>query len=125
MNWILVALGGAIGASLRYGLGLYLLRPHLIFPWPTWWINIIGCFFAGAFFAFSQKYVVLQNEIRLLFMVGVLGGFTTFSSFGLETFQLFKQGEMLMALSYAISSLIVGILLLALGFYLSDFILHR
>ena len=90
-----------------------------------WVYNIIGCFFAGAFFAFSQKYVVLQNEIRLLFMVGVLGGFTTFSSFGLETFQLFKQGEMLLALSYAISSLIVGILLLALGFYLSDFILHR
>ena len=87
MNWILVAMGGGIGACLRYGAGLWLFKPSMSFPWPTWWINIVGCFAAGIFFAFSQKFPVLQQEARLFLMVGILGGFTTFSSFGLETFQ--------------------------------------
>ena len=49
MNWILVAMGGGIGACLRYGAGLWLFKPSMSFPWPTWWINIIGCFAAGIF----------------------------------------------------------------------------
>ncbi|MFH7807548.1 fluoride efflux transporter CrcB [Acinetobacter sp. BSP-153] len=120
MNWILVALGGGIGACLRYGAGLLLFKPNMSFPWPTWWINIIGCFTAGLFFALSQKYPVLQQEARLFLMVGILGGFTTFSSFGLETFQLLRQGQMLLALSYALSSLVVGVIVLGIGFYLLD-----
>ena len=80
MNWLWVALGGAIGASFRYGLGLYLIRPNMIFPWTTWSINLLGCFLAGVFFAFSQKYIFLQHEMRLFLMVGILGGFTTFSA---------------------------------------------
>ena len=80
MNWLLVAMGGAIGATLRYATGMLIFKPQMLFPWPTWWINIIGCLCAGIFFAFSQKYSFLQNEARLLFMVGILGGFTTFSS---------------------------------------------
>ena len=47
MNWILVAMGGGIGACLRYGAGLWLFKPSMSFPWPTWWINIVGCFAAG------------------------------------------------------------------------------
>ena len=118
MTWLLVACGGAIGATLRYGLGLLLVKPNSVFPWPTWWINLLGCLLAGVFFALSQKYPSLQNEARLFFMVGILGGFTTFSSFGLETFQLLKQGYMLLALTYALSSLVCGVLLLALAVYI-------
>lgn len=124
MNWFLVALGGAIGASCRYGMGAYLLKPNTIFPWTTWWINILGCALAGIFFAFTQKYNILNNEVRLFLMVGILGGFTTFSSFGLETFQLLKQGQHVLALSYALSSVVVGVLVLALSFYLFQFILN-
>ncbi len=124
MNWLLVAMGGAIGASLRYGAGLWLLKPHVQFPWPTWWINIIGCVCAGAFFAFSQKYPVLQHETRLFLMVGILGGFTTFSSFGLETFQLLKQGQLILAFAYAISSVLVGVLALLLAYLLFKMILE-
>lgn len=123
MNWILVAMGGGIGACLRYGTGLWLFKPSMSFPWPTWWINIIGCFAAGIFFALSQKYPLLQQETRLFLMVGVLGGFTTFSSFGLETFQLLRQGQTLLALTYALSSLMVGVMVLAIGFYLFDSLL--
>ncbi len=118
MNWLLVALGGAVGASLRYAAGVFLFKPSSGFPWTTWWINIFGCLLAGIFFAYSQKFPVLQNEARLLLMVGILGGFTTFSSFGLETFQLFKHGQILLALGYVISSVIAGVMMLALGFYL-------
>ena len=117
MTWLWVASGGAIGASLRYALGMYLAKPDSVFPWATWWINIGGCAFAGVFFALSQKYPSLQQEARLFFMVGILGGFTTFSSFGLETLQLLKQGQWFTALSYAVSSVVLGVLLLALMYY--------
>ncbi|ANF83168.1 chromosome condensation protein CrcB [Acinetobacter sp. NCu2D-2] len=124
MNWLLVAMGGAIGASLRYGAGLLLLKPHLQFPWPTWWINIIGCACAGIFFAFSQKFPVLQQEARLFLMVGILGGFTTFSSFGLETFQLLRQGHSGLALSYVLSSVVVGVIALIVAYMLCRLVLR-
>ena len=125
MNWLLVALGGAIGASLRYSASIWLVKPGGLFPWTTWSVNLLGCFLAGAFFAFSQKYPVLQQEARLLLMVGILGGFTTFSSFGLETFQLLKQGHSGLALGYAFSSLIMGVVVLAAGFYLFQALLKH
>ena len=118
MNWLLVACGGAIGACLRYGVGLLIVRPMSLFPWATWSINVLGCFLAGVFFALSQRYPVLQNETRLFVMVGIFGGFTTFSSFGLETFQLIRQGQMNTAVMYSLSSMILGVLCLAMGFYL-------
>ncbi|MDM1758365.1 MULTISPECIES: fluoride efflux transporter CrcB [Acinetobacter] len=124
MNWLLVACGGAIGASLRYGAGLIIVKPQSLFPWATWSINLLGCFLAGVFFAFTQKYPILQQETRLFLMVGILGGFTTFSSFGLETFQLIRQGQFPLALAYTISSVIVGLICLAIGFYLFQMMLN-
>jgi len=124
MNWLLVALGGAVGASLRYGAGVLLFKPSSGFPWTTWWVNLCGCLLAGIFFAYSQKFPVLQNEARLFLMVGILGGFTTFSSFGLETFQLLKHGQIVLALGYVISSVIAGVVVLAWGFYLFQWLLH-
>ena len=122
MNWLLVACGGAIGAVCRYGVGMLLTAPQG-FPWITWLVNLLGCLLAGVFFSFSLKYPVLQQEARLFLMVGILGGFTTFSSFGLETFQLLKSGQHMLALSYTVSSLILGVVLLAIGFYLCQGVL--
>ena len=123
MNWIWVACGGAIGASLRYALSLYLVKPQNLFPWPTWWINISGCVLAGIFFACTERYPILQQQTRLFLMVGILGGYTTFSSFGLETFLLLKQGHLMIALAYVISSVIVGVVGLAIGFYIFQMLL--
>ncbi|QIO04802.1 fluoride efflux transporter CrcB [Acinetobacter shaoyimingii] len=120
MNWLLVACGGAIGASLRYGAGLIITKPQSLFPWTTWSVNLFGCLLAGIFFAFTLRYPSLQNEARLFLMVGILGGFTTFSSFGLETFQLIRQGQLSIAMVYALSSLVLGVVILALGFYLTQ-----
>ena len=124
MNGILVACGGAIGACLRYGAGIYFAQPQQLFPWATWIVNIVGCLCAGIFLAFTFKYPVLQQEVRLFLMVGILGGFTTFSSFGLETFQLLRSGHVSLALSYALSSLIVGMVVLAVGFYFCQLLLN-
>lgn len=123
MNWFLVACGGAIGASIRYAASMLLTQPNTQFPWPTWCVNLLGCFLAGIFYAFSVKYPVLQQETRLFLMIGVLGGFTTFSSFGLETFQLLRAEQFVLALSYVISSVILGVVLLAIGCYLTNVLL--
>lgn len=123
MNWLLVACGGAIGASLRYGAGFLISKPQSLFPWSTWAVNILGCLLAGIFFAFTLRYPVLQYETRLFLMVGILGGFTTFSSFGLETFQLIRAEQLGLALLYVISSLMVGIMVLIIGFYITQYLL--
>jgi len=123
MNWLLVACGGAIGACLRYGAGFIISKPHSLFPWTTWYVNLLGCFLAGVFFAFTQRFPILQNETRLFLMVGILGGFTTFSSFGLETFQLIRQGYFPIALAYIVSSVTVGVICLAVGFYIFQMII--
>lgn len=122
INLLLVAGGGALGAMLRYGLSLWLENPQAVFPWATWWVNLCGCLCAGIFFAISQHYPILQNEMRLFLMVGILGGFTTFSSFGLETFQLLQHGQIMLALVYAFSSLILGVCLLALGYVMTQYL---
>ena len=117
MMFLWVSLGGAIGASGRYALSLLLPVAQGTFPWATWWANIIGCICAGAFFAASERFVSLQGEWRLFLMVGILGGFTTFSSFGLESFQRLKFGHYGLVLSYVLSSVLVGICALALSYY--------
>lgn len=124
MQWLFVTCGGAIGASLRYGMSLWFTQPNLVFPWVTWSINVIGCLLAGIFFAYSLKYPVLQQETRLFLMVGILGGFTTFSSFGLETFQLIRAEQLTLAMLYAVSSLIVGVVMLIIGFYITQYLLN-
>lgn len=124
MQWLFVACGGAIGASLRYGMSLWFTQSNHIFPWATWSINLLGCLLAGIFFAYSLKYPVLQQEVRLFFMVGILGGFTTFSSFGLETFQLIRAEQLGLALLYAVSSLMIGVVLLIMGFYITQYMLN-
>lgn len=122
INLLWVGCGGALGAILRYGVSVWLAHPQAVFPWATWWINLCGCLCAGIFFALSQHYAVLQNEMRLFVMVGILGGFTTFSSFGLETFQLLREGQIMLALVYALSSLILGVCMLALGYVVAQYL---
>lgn len=118
MAWLWVGLGGACGAMLRYTISLQLPVVLGQFPWATWYANVIGCALAGIFLAASEKFVLLQGDGRLLLLVGFLGGFTTFSSFGLESFNLWRHGYIGLAVLYSLSSLLVGFASVATLYYL-------
>lgn len=118
MSWWLVGCGGAIGAMLRYSISLQFPLVIGQFPWATWWANILGCTLAGLFLAASEKFALLQGDGRLFLLVGVLGGFTTFSSFGLESFNLLRYGHIQLALLYSLSSMVLGFSMLAVFYYL-------
>jgi CrcB protein len=111
MAWLLVALGGGLGACARYALS-GLILPYTVqakFPWPTFTVNVLGCFLAGLLFAIAEKYNVFSPNLRLFLFTGVLGGFTTFSAFGIETFYLLRRGDYLIAGAYVLFSVLFGL----------------
>ena len=91
---LVVGIGGFLGASARYLLGgaIYRWLPAT-FPWATFVINATGCFGIGLVVALAEERMVLGPTIRLFLTVGVLGGYTTFSSFGYETMVLVREGS--------------------------------
>lgn len=120
LNIAFVAVGGAIGATLRHlinGLALRLLGPG--FPWGTMAVNIVGAFVMGVFIETLTRRFGASNELRLFVATGILGGFTTFSSFSLDFAVLWERGAALPALGYALASVIGSILALFLGLWLA------
>ncbi len=119
---LLVALGGGVGAMLRYLVGQWTLNsfgPGL--PFGTWTVNIVGAFLMGLLAAFIARLDGAGGELRLLLGVGVLGGFTTFSAFSLEMFNMINRGEIGLAAAYAVSSVAGSVLALMTGVYLGRF----
>ena len=109
-----VAAGGAVGSVLRYWVGLavsYLVAGA--FPWGTLLINVVGSFIIGAFAALvgSEGRYEGNDMLRLMVMVGLCGGFTTFSSFSLQTLMLLRAGDVWVAFANVVAS--VGICVLA------------
>ena len=91
---LVVGIGGFLGASARYLLGGVIHRwLPATFPWGTFAINVTGCFGIGLVVALAEERMVLGPTIRLFLTVGVLGGYTTFSSFGYETMVLVREGS--------------------------------
>ena len=106
---IAVGIGSCIGGILRYLLSQLIQAKFLsTFPFGTLSVNIIGCFFIGLVFGFSERSYI-SMEWRLFLVTGLLGGFTTFSSFSNETIALIRDGQNWLALSYIASSVIVGL----------------
>lgn len=115
-NVLLVALGGGIGAALRHLSGvaaLRLLGPA--FPYGTMFVNVLGSFVMGVFIELLARRFGASPELRLFFATGVLGGFTTFSSFSLDTAFLYERGDLALAAVYVIGSVAVGIAALFAG----------
>lgn len=103
-----VALGGALGSVARFIIGKWLVSN--IFPWGTFVVNITGCFFIGILWALSMKNPTIPDHIKLFLMTGVCGGFTTFSTFSIESVTLLREGKISLFLAYSLGSLIIGFL---------------
>lgn len=114
-----VALGGALGSVLRYMVGLW-VNAHWsnYFFIATLSVNLLGSLVIGCLYGLFLLRPEIPEAIRIGSMVGILGGFTTFSSFSLETFRLLQSGHVLTALSYIVLSLVGGIVAAWLGFTL-------
>lgn len=120
LQLLLVAAGGAIGASLRHAVNIAALR--LVgpgFPWATLAINIAGSFAMGMFVELLGRRFGGSNELRLFVATGIVGGFTTFSAFSLDFAQLWQRGDTAAALSYAGASVVLSIASLFLGLWLA------
>ncbi|MFA5624091.1 MAG: fluoride efflux transporter CrcB [Bradymonadales bacterium] len=112
-----VCAGSALGGGARYLLTRLMLQEASAFSWAVFSANILGCFLIGAFTACFIKFE-LANEFRLFLSLGLLGGFTTFSSFSLEALQLLKTQAYGHAIFYVFASTIFGIAACAIAFCL-------
>ena len=120
MNLACVALGGALGAVCRYLLGNLISKAvGSALPWGTFAINIVGCFCMGLLMTVIVERELLGAAWRLLLCVGLLGGFTTFSSFGYETLMLLAEGRLLAAAGYACGSVLLGLVAAGAGVLLA------
>lgn len=109
LNCLLVGLGGFIGSVCRYLIGLIPVSEGTVFPIKTFCINIIGAFAIGCLVFSVQAGRDLDPRLVLMLKVGVCGGFTTFSTFALETFDLMQKGTVIIAVLYCILSAVLGI----------------
>jgi CrcB protein len=111
-----VAAGGALGATLRYLLVNAIQRVFFQpFPLGTLFVNVLGCLAAGLALGWLSARAPNAESLRLFLVVGVLGGFTTFSAFGVETVALVREGRASAALLYVSASLVAGLAAVALG----------
>ncbi len=109
-RWLAVALGGALGSVARYGIGVMAARfLGAAFPWGTLAVNLAGCLAIGAGAAIAESRGA-SEATRLFLFAGVLGGFTTFSAFGLETARLFGDGQSARAAANVAANLLGGLI---------------
>jgi len=120
MNLVAVFLGGGLGSVLRYLLGALLCKNiSSVFPIATFLINIFGSLFLGFVLGLFMAKGHANPQLKLFLTVGIAGGFTTFSTFTVETFNLFKDGHGYLAFIYPVSSIILGFIAVLIGFYLA------
>lgn len=118
MNFVLVFLGGGLGTIARHAVNMAAVR-WAAHGWPigTFVINILGSFLMGAIAGTFVKHMGLPQELRLFLATGVVGGFTTFSTYALEIVLLLGRGATLVAVAYALGSLVLGAVALVLGMW--------
>ena len=114
---IFVGLAGLVGTLFRYWLSGFVARQYgETFPWGTMAVNLVGCFLAGAVFYITEERFLVSPTVRAIVLIGFLGGFTTFSSYGLQTFTLLRDGEFgLATLNVAVSN-VFGLLMVWTGY---------
>ena len=119
INLLMVAAGGAIGCCLRYGVGL-IGGVSNTKGLGTFIVNVAGCFVIGALYSLASR-CELAEYLRTFLFVGLLGGFTTFSSYALDILTMAQQGELLKAIIYFLLTNALGIIAAFVGVYLVNF----
>ncbi len=116
---LIVGLGSFCGGALRYYISTLMKSAcGQGFPWGTLSVNLVGCLLIGLLLGIFSRCGVQSNSWSLLLTVGLCGGFTTFSTFANESLQMLQSGNTLNLLIYILASVIVGIALVALGYWL-------
>jgi fluoride exporter len=114
--WIAVAAGGALGSVARFGVSLALREGLPRWPWGTLAVNVTGSLAIGVLVAWFGLRPA-GDALRLGLITGVLGGFTTFSAFSIETVEMLRAGDTVHALVYVVASLVIGLAACALGLW--------
>jgi fluoride exporter len=120
MNVLAVGLGGCLGSIARYWLATAMHRQFgQGFPYGTLAVNLLGCFLLGSVIGLVEHRQLFNPGTRLFLTVGVLGGFTTFSTFGWETFDLLRNHQHLLAIGNVAANVLVGTAAVLTGWFLS------
>ena len=116
-GFLLVAIGGAIGASMRYGVGLaFTEHGGVSGAWATLFVNVVGSFILGLLMGwFTSRELARENTLWLLFGVGMMGAFTTFSAFSRDTIHMFMTGELMKGLVFAGLNMVGALAAFAVG----------
>lgn len=120
-TWLWVALGGAVGSALRYGVAQLAERfpAFLAFPWATLGVNVSGSLLLGAVGGWVSVDASASPQLRAFVMIGLLGGYTTFSTFALEGLALLQAGQAARAIGYASASVLLAVGAAAIGWTLA------
>ena len=120
MNWLAVAIGGALGAVARYALSSWIfdITSHK-FPYATLIVNVAGSFVMGILFVVVVERAALPAEMRSLLMIGFIGAFTTFSAFSLDALGLWQNGHVLMSVIYMITTVILCLVAISTAIWLT------
>lgn len=111
---MLAGIGGAIGTMMRFA--AYILFKPSHFPYSTLLINVAGSFVIGLVFGFAVKHIQFDNNWKVFLATGICGGFTTFSAFSLENFQLLQQQKYFLSATYIVGSVVAGIIATWVGY---------
>ena len=109
MNILAVGLGGALGAIFRYLLGQIIPKLGSGFPIATFAVNLIGCFAIGLVVGLAGKHSNIDPRVILFLQTGICGGFTTFSTFSLESLTLIEEGKIAIGILYIVLSVLLGL----------------
>ena len=116
---IYVGFGGFIGSVLRYF--LYILTSNILgytSPVATIFVNIIGCFLIGFAYQLFNTHLIISENLRLFIMIGLLGGFTTFSAFSIDAFLIYQNSGKILSIAYVVLSIILSLLATLTGVWL-------
>lgn len=118
-HFLIVFLGGGIGAALRHAVNRLAFQLWPAFPAGTMIVNLVGSLAMGLLIGLFAAMEPVSNTMRLFLATGILGGFTTFSAFSLDALTLWERGEIGLALLYVAASVLLSLAAVAAGFFLS------